>query len=329
MNTRKLQLRFASTSLALVLILSLSIVASASIPSPGMALEPVSPAGADDGSLDVGAEYPSADAPGTADDRPIHKDSAWNFYNAMRAAGYTGSDSFIWGNAAAWETDWKRAALGGSEDSWVDDVDIMFVHSHGNYSGGVGSIWIPYDHTDTNVVPNDCAASWGTRDLEWLGVKTCLSLADVNGWAGCMNGVHIIAGFTTLSASNEFGGYWADQLLGWYLWPFGYLRAPKTVTQAWFTTCDARTAGAKARVIAEDTAHFNDKVWERGGPALGDVVNWPKWYLDHNCYKPAPNAVDVSLLAEVPTYQVMERAVDQTFAENLASTLGVEGTLAL
>ena len=222
------------------------------------------------------------------------------------------------------ETDWKRAALGGSEDSWVDDVDIMFVHSHGN----VGSIWIPWGHTDTNVVPNDCASAWGTKDLEWLGVKTCLTLADASGWAGCMNGVHVIAGFTTLSASNEFGGYWADQLLGWQ-WLGIWLRSPKTVTQAWFTTCDARTAGAKARVIAEDTAHFNDKVWNRGGPALGDVVNWPKWYIDHNCYKPVPNAVDISVLATVPALPVLARTVDQTFAESLAATLGVEGTLAL
>ena len=92
-------------------------MASASSPSPDVALDPAAPAGADDGYLDVGAEYPSADAPpwgASTEDRPIHRDSAWNFYNEMRDAGYTGSHSFIWGNNAAWETDWKRAALGGS-----------------------------------------------------------------------------------------------------------------------------------------------------------------------------------------------------------------------
>jgi hypothetical protein len=318
--------------LAIVLVLSLSGMVSASPPSPDMALDPASPTSADDGTLEVGAEFPSADAPpwgASADDRPVHRDSAWNFYNKMRAAGYTGSQSFIWGNNAAWETDWKRAALGGSENSWVDNVDIMFVHSHGN----VGSIWIPWGHTDTSVVPNDCAWSWGDKDVEWIGVKTCLTLADRQGWGTCMNGVHLIAGFTTLSASREFGGVWADQLLGWKvnIWPFGdiWLRSPKTVTQAWFTACDSQTAGATARVIAEHPDHFNDKVWNRGGPARGDDVdNWYHW-IDHSCYKAAPNAVDVSLLAAVPAYQVLPRTVDKSFAESLAATLNMTGTLAL
>lgn len=333
MNAHKLWLRLTHIGLAIVLVLVFSVAASASWHSPGMTLDPVSPAGFDDGVLDVGAEYPSADAPpwgASPEDRPVHRDSAMNFYNKMRAAGYTGADSFIWGNNLADETDWKRAALGGSEETWVDDVDIMFVHSHGN----VGSIWIPWNDTDTTVVPNDCLMSYGTRDLEWLGVKTCLTLGDAVGWASCMNGLHLITGFTTLSASVEFGGRWADELLGSkvYIWPFGdiWLRAPKTVTQAWFTTCDAKTAGATARVIAEEQGHFNDKVWGRGGPALGDVAGaWPRWKIDHNCYKPAPNSVDVSILASVPAYEVLNRTVDQGFAASLAATLNVSGTLGL
>lgn len=329
MKTLKLRWRFAETGVAIAMILSLSLMAAASSLQPGVGLQPFAPASLDDGSLDVGAEYPSADAPGTVDDRPIHKDSAWNFYNAMRGAGYTGGDNFIWGNANAWETDWKRAALGGDENNWVDNVDIMFIHSHGNYNAttGVGSVWFPYGHTDTNLVPNDCLASWGDRDVEWIGIKTCLSLRDL-GWASCMNGVHLIAGFTTLSASAEFGGHWADQLLGWQ-WLGIWFRQPKTVTQAWFTACDSQTDGAIARVIAEDVAHFNDKVWNRGGPVYGDVVNWPKYYIDHSCYKAAPMAVDVSVLATMPSQRVLDRKVTPESAAALAATLGLTGTPSL
>jgi len=340
MNGRKSQLRFAklaSALLALALVLMLFSMAAADSPTPGAAAGPNAPTGTEDGggmetSYEVGAEFPSADAPPwgpSPEDRPIHKDSAWNFYNKMRAAGYTGSRSFIWGNNMAWETDLKRAALGGFENSWIDNADIYFLHSHGNN----GLVWFPWGHTDTDLVTNDCQGAWGDKDVEWVGLKTCLSLSDALGWASCMNGVHTIAGFTTVSASNEFGGMWADQLLGWKvnIWPFGdiWLRTPKTVTQAWFTTCDDRTDGATARVIAEDTLHFNDHVWLRGGPVYGDIVNWPKYYMDHTCYHPRPKAVEVSLLAAMPSQTVLPRTVDMSFAKSLAATLNVNGTLAL
>jgi len=314
MSTRKLWVRLACIGLAIALVLPLSVTAFA-----------------DDGVLDVGAEYPSANSPAgsSCEDRPVHRDSVRDFYYKMRGAGYTGSDSFLYGNSLAWETDWKRSALGGSENAYVDDVDIMFVHSH----GGNGSLCIPWGHTDTSVVPNDCTGAWGDRDVEWIGIKTCKTLAVARPWARCMNGVHLIAGFTTNSASVSFGGYWADQLLGWrvYIWPFGniWLRSPKSVTQAWFTTCDARTSGATARVIAERSCHFDDKVHGRGGPACSTVVDSGYSYMTHNCYKAAPAMVDISMLAEVPAYEVLPRTVDEGFAASLASTLGVSGTLSL
>ena len=112
----------------------------------------------------------------------------------------------------------------------------MFFHDH----GGDGGMWFPWGHTDTELRPNDCAGSWGDKDVEWIGIKSCLTLIDRGGWANCMNGVHLIAGMITVSYGADYGGDWADQLLGWKVnvWPFGdiWLRSPKTVTQAWFTT---------------------------------------------------------------------------------------------
>ena len=94
--------------------------------------------------------------------------------------------------------------------------------------------------------------------------------------------------------------------------------------------CDAnQPSSVIARVIAEHPDHFNDRVWNRGGPAHGDDVdNWYHW-IDHSCYKPAPTTVDVSVLAAVPAYQVLSRTVDRSFAASLANTLNMTGTLAL
>ena len=212
----------------------------------------------------------------------------------------------------------------------------MFFHDH----GGDSYMWFPWgDHdglpnTDEYLVPNDCSWSWGDKDVEWIGIKSCLTLIDRTGWGSCMNGVHLIAGMIKVSYGADYGGDWADQLLGWkiHIWPFGdiWLRSPKTVTQAWFTVCDAtQPSSVIARVIAEHPGHFNDKVWNRGGPAHPDDVDNTYHWIDHSCYKPAPSAVDTSVLATVPAYEVMARTVDRDFAASLAATLNVTGTLAL
>ena len=316
MNTRKLWLLLARVGLAIVLVLPMSVAAFA-----------------DDGVKDVGAVAPSADAPpwgSSSDDLSYTANSAWSFYSKMRGAGYTGSDSFYRTNYWAYEEHWKKSSRGGYENYWVDDVDIMFFHDH----GGNSYMWFPWGHDDTTLVPADCSWSWGTNDLEWLGIKSCLTLIDRRGWATCMNGMNLIAGMTTISYGANYGGAWADQLLGWrvYIWPFGYiwLRSPKSVTQAWFTACDStQPSSVIARVIAERTCNFNDKVHGRGGPACSTVVDNTYHWIDHRCYKPAPAAVDISLLAEVPTYEVLARSVDEGFAASLARTLNVSGTLAL
>jgi hypothetical protein len=337
MNAHNLRSWRVVPGLVIVASLLLSGAAMASAPevapTPPQAgpSGPAAPVGTEDGGaevLDVGAEFSSATVPpGTSGALPYTSDSAWNFYNKMRAAGYTGPHSFIFGNNMAWASDWTRAALGGNENGWVDNVDIMFFHDHGSN----GAMWFPWGTAGTGgqwVVPNDCLGSWGDKDVEWIGIKSCLTLSDVAGWANCMNGVHLIAGMVPISYGADYGGDWADQLLGWYLWPFGWLRSPKTVTQAWFTACDSsQPSSVVARVIAEDWRHFDDKVWNRGGPVYGDIVNWPKYYLDHTCYKPPARQVDVDALyaAAVNTYVVEPRDVNQAYAQGVANALGLQG----
>ncbi|MFN8474915.1 MAG: DUF6345 domain-containing protein [Anaerolineae bacterium] len=300
--------------------------------SPAASLDARGPTGADDGALDVGVEF-VADAPPAGaggSDLPGCRTSGWDFYNRMRGAGYTGSDSFIWGDSLAWERDFKRAALGGNENHYIDNVDITYYCDHGYDSG----MFFPWGHDDNGLEPSDCLGSWGDKDAEWLGIGTCLTLINHGGWANCMNGLHLIAGYITVSQDVDEGGPWADQMLGWYvdLPLFGrvWLRQPKTITQAWFTMCDQQQpSSVTARVIAEDSRHYGDKLWNRGGPAYGDIVDDNYFWLDHSCYKPDPMVVDTAPLVAMPSYRVVQRTVDESYARNLANTLGFSDTLTL
>jgi len=289
--------------------------------------------GADDGAYDVGAEYVSDSPPSGAggSDLPICQTSAVNFYNKLRGNGFTGSDSYIYANSLVWETDYKRAALGGSENTYPDNVDIAYYCDHG-FDGGVS---FPWGHTDGSIVPGDCAGAWGDKDSEWLAFGTCQTLSDVGraGWSNCMNGVHLLLGYTTISYDADEGGTWADQMLGSSIsLPFLgtiWLRAPKSVAQAWFSMCDSvEPSSVQARVIGEDSRHFNDMIHGRGGPAYGDVVDNNYFWWDHNCYKPDPAKVDTAPLATLPAYQIRQRQVDEGYVQSIAATLGMSGTIA-
>lgn len=309
--------------LTLILLVPLALAQPASGPSAPVApnkpaLDPAGPLGFDDGYLDVGAEH-QADGPpygSSPGDLPICQTSANNFYWKMRnIGGYTGSNSFLYANSLAWETDWKRSALGGSENVYADSVDIAYYCDHG-YNGGV---YFPWGHTDQGLIPNDCAGSWGDLDNEWMAFGTCLTLTDRTGWANCMNGQHLIAGYITVSYDSDEGGAWADRLLGW-----------QTVTQAWFGMCDAtQPSSVVARVIAEDWRHFSDRIWNRGGPAYGDFVDNTYYWQDHQCYKPAPMLVDPASIAAMPVYSVQDRQVTQDFVQSIAGALGLEGQATL
>jgi hypothetical protein len=338
MNIRNVKAWRLLPALVIVVSLLLSSAAMAKAPESGptppkvSTLDAASPTEADDGALDVGAEA-QGDVPPAGpggDDLPAANGAAWSFYSQMRSAGYTGAHDFFWTNQNSWEIDWKRAALGGIENDMVDNVDIAYYHDHGN--GGVGE-WFPWDHTDNWLVPNDCLNSYGDKDLEWAAIGGCSTLSDalLSGWASCLNGAHLLLGYKTTAYDGDWGGIWADQMLGWKFLGI-WFRAPKTVTQAWFTQCDqTQPSGVTARVIAEDTSQFSDYLSVRGA-VHNAPVNWPKWYLDHACYKPAPQRVDASILAvlaEVPSYNILDRNVTESYAQGIANSLGLEGQLAL
>jgi hypothetical protein len=110
---------------------------------------------------------------------------------------------YSFGEVSAWEKDFKRAALGGIEDSYIDNVDLQFYVGHG-WPGGF--TFANANNTDGSLVPADCNRAWGDKDNEWLALTSCQVLADSNlsQWAACMNGQHLIMGFVTnASAYNN------------------------------------------------------------------------------------------------------------------------------
>jgi len=127
-------------SAKLIGVTLISLVLSSMTPAAPIAFaqdkdidEPVIAAGAgDDGILEVGVEYVnwypgSGDLYGTDDD-------ALGIYNELGAGGWT--KRFAYGNGSAWEQDWKATWRpgGGTENVYVDTVDLAYFSGHGGPS---------------------------------------------------------------------------------------------------------------------------------------------------------------------------------------------------
>ena len=129
------------------------------------------------------------------------------FANGMRDRGHT--VSFNWGDASAWERDFRDPAFGGSDTSWADAVDFVHFSSHGScssanlYQGYFGS------QADACTWRSD-RARFGNTNLEYLCLDTCFSLElsrDIIAvWRGAFQGLHMVFGFTRTVSDSWFTG---------------------------------------------------------------------------------------------------------------------------
>jgi hypothetical protein len=239
--------------------------------------------GQDDGIREVGVEYVN-DYPGTGSDLGLTDDDALSFYNRLGNCGWT--RRFAWGNGNAWEEDWKRTAAGGTNNSWIDTVDFAYFTGHGYSDGivfGVGG----NTHDDAYLTTADCRLAWGDKDVEWVGLSSCLSMqtpASRQNWSWCMNGAHLILGFETVMDDVNHGnwfGYYVCQ--GW------------TMTQAWFKAADLlQSQGRVAGVLAEENVHFYDRYYNHTG---GDTWDYDFYYWRHPVGSEPANYVNMDLLA--------------------------------
>jgi hypothetical protein len=250
-------------------------------------------------------------------------------YNALVGDGWTGR--FHYGNNAAWETDFKRSALGGSESSYVDSVDLALFCSHGSgaydevWSQSLSSLYFGYPHTDCHLTPGDAYLSWGDLDLEWFATFTCSVLSDGGPspyynrgyWAAVMDGLHLMLGMkTTMYCSSQIGQKWADYMLGWkwcFLGICFWIRPPYTITQSWFEAIDdTQPGGVCGRVLAEVSDNYNDYLWGKGYVSPDPTHNGIYWYWDHcSCTPPPLQVENPEQYDELPVLEVVHRDVTQ------------------
>lgn len=277
----------------------------------------------DDGIKEVGVEWVN-DYPGTADDRSHWDESANGLYNKLVGEGWTGR--FNWGNYWAWEKDFKRMDLGGTNENWIDSVDIALVGAHGSttwdayYGKTLSCVYLGTTHDDPCITPSDARGAWGNNDLEWIALDSCSVLRDSSRgyWANTMDGLHLILGFknTMYVISYGDGRAWAEYMVddGWWDWP-------RTVTQAWFSAVDDRQpTGVTARVLAEVHDNYNDYLHDEGYVSPDPSHNSGYWYWDHSAGSEPPLQVS-SGITKMMLYKVVDRTVDEEYVRSIGERM--------
>jgi hypothetical protein len=138
--------------------------------------------------------------------------NAKGFVDGLAADGWL--VNFNWGDANAWESDWRR-----NDDTWVDAADFVFYTGHANMDGWVLSS--PDDgflsFNEVGTAPASPGDLWGQNDLEWIVVAACGPLQDsllaagggdvLARWDGAFDGLHSLMGYGAITFDNtEEGG---------------------------------------------------------------------------------------------------------------------------
>lgn len=159
---------------------------------------------------------------------------------------------FNFGNDYAWERDWKAyPRLGGDDDIYADDVDLVAFCGHGLGNNFVFSTQM--DDWYTTISDLDM----GDRDCEWMLAFTCNFLnGSISTFGPAGDGVHLICGYCTdMTVKPESGSRFAY----WAKYPYGvrvaWYRYGKD-TQIGSDYSIARTFGANAS--------YNDYLWGYG-----------------------------------------------------------------
>lgn len=157
--------------------------------------------------------------------------NAQGFVDGLAADGWL--VNFNWGDANAWESDWRR-----NDDTWVDAADFVFYTGHANLDGWVLSA--PDDGALTSVEVGGGPATpgdlWGQQDLEWIIVAACGPLQDdllaagggdvLGRWDGAFDGLHSLMGYGAITFDTTEEGKRVVQ----------YARQGTPVIDAWLRT---------------------------------------------------------------------------------------------
>jgi hypothetical protein len=211
--------------------------------------------------------------------------NAQGFVDEWAAAGW--QINFNWGDANAWESDWRR-----NDDTWVDAADFVFYTGHANMDGWVLSN--PDDgflsFTEVGSKPRKPGDLWGQNDLEWAVIAACGPLQDAllasgggdvfDRWDGAFDGLHILMGYGAITFDNTDEGRKIAQ----------YAKGGSSLINAWFRTAkeiqpstngasapDGPTVYVGAMWVGRDGIDpGSDRAWGFGSVSA-DPIN-PNWY---------------------------------------------------
>jgi hypothetical protein len=210
---------------------------------------------------------------GTSGGLPGSQNNAQGFVDGLAADGW--SVNFNWGDANAWESDWRR-----NDDDWVDAADFVFYTGHADQNGWVLSQ--PDDgsliFSETGSAPGSPGDLWGRQDLEWMVIAACGPLQDellasgggdvLSRWDGAFDGLHVLMGYGAVTFDNQDEGRKLVE----------YARQGQPLIDAWFRTAreiqpstngfpapDGPTVWVGAMyVIAPGADPRNDHLWGHG-----------------------------------------------------------------
>jgi hypothetical protein len=210
--------------------------------------------------------------------------NAQGFVDEWAAAGW--HIDFNWGDANAWESDWRR-----NDDSWVDNADFVFYTGHANMNGWVLSK--PDDgfltFTEVGGSPATPGDLWGQSDLEWATIAACGPLQDdviaagggdvLDRWDGAFDGMHILMGYGAITFDNTDEGRKLAQ----------YAKGGATIVNSWFRAAreiQPATNGAAAPdgpriwvgamwVGKNGVDPINDHAWDFGSVSADPTA--PTW----------------------------------------------------
>ncbi|MHA1389553.1 MAG: DUF6345 domain-containing protein [Candidatus Thorarchaeota archaeon] len=209
-----------------------------------------------------------------------NEENTEGFYDWMGVIGCY-SQEFNWGEFSAWEEDFKAASFGGTDNQWIDAVDIAYLHSH----GGPNSIsFTAYQH-DQHFL-NFTELRLGDGDLDTLAIDACKPLAweDKFGnnvferWGPALQGIHQVCSFATTSKNSPKTGP------GFGIYMTGYFTNPSlTIVNAWFRSCLETESSDKVSAVFYATKSSNPYQ-----PLQDDPIHDHLFGFGYVCNDPTP-----------------------------------------
>ena len=201
----------------------------------------------------------------TAEDLSYTFNRANGFDSKLRSAGHT--KSFYWANTDCWETDIRDSDKGGDDRSYVDNVDLFWIETHGNRtSDGQARMLFDTAQSAWRTFSGDwqLGENW---NAEWIMAYSCKTV-DRNNVGGLWNifaRLHMYCGawdnmydsFTT----DECGEDVADNLIHGH-----------TVSESWHDGVSDWAVDNHPITVAVDTS----ETWNNGN------IRWDQSYFNRD-----------------------------------------------